>query len=253
MSDAVDRFVAQALNPFGSSDGATGSLFLEVETWTRQQCQPYTASWMSAVLSLSRYSPQVIQFLLYFAGVRYKEIYLLLFGFGLTGDSLVNFIVNRVAAADARVATCPPVHGALVSFQSQQSAFFVSFALAYAALYRARLKLWHIAALLFFSTAVALADHLLNYHVAPAILNGCLIGATLAVGYQLFLYAIVVPTFPIVLSNSLIAYLAYDDTLTRQKTLTLSQRLVRDFDSQFLGADKVDAARVRTFLALQGD
>lgn len=216
--------------------GATHAIFFEVETWTRLNCQPYEASSMSALLSLARYAPQVIQFLMYFAGVRYRELYLLLFGLGLSLDSLVNLGLNQlIDGGEPRVATCPPVHGTLTSFQTQQTAFFVVFSLGFASLYRPRLKYWHVLALCAFYLLVALSDHFLNYHRANAIVSGAFFGTTLALIYQTLLHWLVVPWLARISSWTFVVYMSYRDTLTGYGRVRepLFVRVARDFRTDF--------------------
>jgi hypothetical protein len=189
------------------------SFLFEVELFTLLRCQPYEQSWSSALLALLRYAPQVITFLLYFGGLRYKELYLLLFGLGLSLNSVVNQLLNRLLPSEPRVTTCTPMHGAGISWQAQQVAFFTLFSLGYAALYQARLKLWHTVALTTFLALTVLSQDALNYHTTEATVIGAVLGCLLALLYQSFLYAVIVPSFRIVLRSSLVRYLAYQDTL----------------------------------------
>jgi hypothetical protein len=189
------------------------SFLFEVELFTLINCQPYEQSWLSALLALLRYAPQVVTFLLYFSGLRYKELYLLLFGFGLSANSVVNQLANYLVVVEPRVPTCTTMHGAAVSWQSQQVAFFVTFSLGYAALYQARVRLWHVVALELFLALTVVSQDLLNYHSSQSAIAGSVLGTVLALLYQSFLYSIIVPTFYIVLRSSVVRYLNYQDTL----------------------------------------
>ena len=191
---------------------ATSAIF-EIELFTYQNCQPYEHSWTSALLSLMRYVPHVITFVLYFAGLRYKELYLLLFGVGLTISSSTNQLLNGLLGAPLRVSSCVALHGPSISWQAQQAAFFVMFSLAYASLYQARLKLWHAFALELFLALAVIAQEFLNYHTPQATIAGAALGIFVAVLWQLFLYAVIVPSFSIVLRSTFVQYMAYQDTL----------------------------------------
>jgi len=203
----------QMLESLGLLPSRQTSFLFEVELFTLLRCQPYEQTWSSALLALLRYAPQVITFLLYFGGLRYKELYLLLFGFGLSLNSAANQLANSVLRAEPRVPTCTPMHGAAVSWQAQQVAFFTLFSLAYASLYQARLKLWHSVALLTFLALTVLSQDALNYHTTESTVTGAALGCLLALLYQSFLYTLIVPSFPLVMRSRLVRYLAYQDTL----------------------------------------
>src|SRR5271165_4506964 len=158
-------------------DNVVASFLLEIEFWTLTNCQPFQQSWMAAALAVLRYAPQTITFLLYFGGLRYRELYLLLFALGLTLNSLINVALNALIVTPPRVATCIPLHGATFSWQVQQTAFFVIFSIGFMALYRPRTKLWHIFVLLLFYVATVVATHMLNNDYSNAIVSGGAVGA----------------------------------------------------------------------------
>ena len=166
------------------------SFLAEVELWTlvsiknslcatapihphgyQVNCQPYVDSWLTSLLALARYAPQLLTFTLYITGLWHKELYLLLFGIGMSLSTLLNWAFNSLTgdAVPPRVATCIPVHGAVLSFESQQIAFFITFAMGYVVLYEAGARVWHMLLLVSIFALVFLGDHMLNYHTAEAI------------------------------------------------------------------------------------
>ena len=228
------------------------SFLFEIELWTFTNCQPYQQSWMTALLAVLRYAPLVLTFLMFFAGLRYKELYLLVFGVGLTLSSLTNWLLNELIERAPRVATCPPLSGAAIAWQVQQVGFFVVFSLGYMALYRPRTKLWHVWALTFFYTLTVVGSCMLNYHFPDAIVSGAALGTALALCYQSFLYLVVVPAFPRLLRNSLVRYMAYQDTLCYGEAAPLHVIMLENLDAAFPPAERsLDRRAVREFLARQ--
>jgi hypothetical protein len=231
----------------------SGYVFLEIEQFTRTNCQPYTASWMSAFLSLSRYAPLIITAVLYIAGFYYKELYLFLFGLGLSIDAALGYALSSLIANEPRVATCVPVFGSALAYPVQHAAFFVTFVLGYFSLYRPRAKLWHIALLLFFYTCVVLGAHFLNYYDAPAVVAGAALGTLNAFVYQALLFWLVVPHMCAVLRSRIVRYLKYRDTLCSGETAPAHVVALENFDREFGGTTSPFVARadVRQFLASQ--
>jgi len=229
-----------------------GYLFLEVELYTRANCQPYTSSWMSAFLSLSRYAPSIITFVLYFAGLRYKELYLLLFGFGLTIDAWIGYGLNTLIVNEPRIAGCLPVFGSAIAYQVQHAAFFTTFSLGYVSLYQPRTKLWHVAVVLLFYASVVLGAHYLNYYQSAAIVAGAALGSLNALWYQSALFWIVVPTFYIVLRSRLVRYMAYQDTLCTGDCTPAHVIAVEQFDRTFDSRQRqISRQRAKEFVASQ--
>lgn len=217
------------------------SFLAENELWTLLNCQPYTDSWLTSLLALARVAPQLLTFALYIAGFWHKELYLLVFGIGMSVSTLINLGVNALIDAEPRVATCMPVHGAGVSFETQQIAFFTTFALGYVALYEAPARIWHLLLLISVFALVFYGDHVLNYHTAEAIVSAAVIGSLLAFCYQWLLYMFVVPTFPYVLRSRYVAWFGYEDTLCHTVVLSaLGRHILAGFDRQF-GTSKLVA------------
>lgn len=205
-------------------------------------CQPYSDSWLTSLLALARYMPQLLTFTLYIIGLWHKELYLLLFGLGMSASTLLNWALNSATSDTVlpRVATCVPVHGAVLSFESQQIAFFVTFVLGYVALYEARARIWHLLLLVSIFALVFLGDHMLNYHTAEAIVAATTLGSVLGFCYQWLLYVAVVPTFPRAMRSRLVRYLEYEDTLCYTSTMSALGRFVlRGFDERFGANDAV--------------
>lgn len=233
-------------------DNIVASLLLEIELWALTNCQPFQQSWMAAVLAVLRYAPQTITFLLFFGGLRYREIYLLLFAFGLTLNSLLNLALNALIMTAPRVATCVPLHGATFSWQVQQTAFFVIFSIGFMALYRPRTKLWHIFILLLFYVATVVATHMLNNDFANAIVSGAVVGTLMAFLYQWFLYFIIVPTFPMLLKKPWVRYWDYRDTLCNCDTTPKHVVVLENLNMQFpYDQAMLQRDAVRDFIARQ--
>jgi len=161
-------------------------LLREVALFTVTQCAAPDSA-QTTLLATTRYVGPLLTLLMYVVGLRYKELYLLLFGLGLSLDGYTNVAWRYVLRDDARVvATCGDAYVpfASPSYQAQHTAFFVTFALTYIGLYRPRAKLWHFLLLAVFALAVFYADRELNYHTERALLAGAYIGALNAVVWQ---------------------------------------------------------------------
>lgn len=231
-------------------DNSVPAFFFEIEFWTLTFCQPYAQSWATAAFAVLRYAPQVITLLAYTVGAWHHELYLFLFGMGLTLSWLVNIVFNSVVVRAPRIATCPPPNGAALSWQVQQVAFFTTFALGYMALYRPRTKMWHIGLLVLFFATTVIGAFVLNYHYADAIVAGAAFGVTLAILYQTFLYYIIVPTFPIVMRNRIIRYMGYRDTLCFGETAPLHVVMLENLDREF-NQRQLEREAVRRWVASQ--
>jgi hypothetical protein len=122
----------------------------------------------------------------------------------------------------------------VLSFEAQQMAFFTTFVISYISLYEIGARIWHLLLLITLFAIVFLGDHVLNYHRANAIVCAALLGVMLATIYQWLLYMIVVPTFPLVLRNPYMLYLAYEDTMCyTSKTSALGRYVIVEFDKRF--------------------
>lgn len=189
----------------------------ELALWTTTNCQPFEASFASHVLSVTRYLSIFTTLSLYIAGIRYCEVYLLLFGLGATLNWATNIAV-RAAVGDLTfvVPTCVDAYalsGNWPSYQSQEAAFIVTFLFTYCLIYRARFHIASAFLLTLFFTSVVAADKLLNYHTTSQIVGGVVIGSVLAVLYQIVLRLFVLPLSPQLLSFRIARYLEYRETL----------------------------------------
>ena len=189
------------------------SSLLENETWSVLNCQPYERSWLTALMALFRAAPTLITWALYIAGFYYKELYLFYFGIGLWLNSLLNQLLNDLVERAPRVPTCPPPHGATFAWQVQQMAFFTTFVLGYAALYRPRVKLWHIALVQVLFLLTVVGSDMLNYQQTDAIVSGAAVGNTFALVHSSVGYFFVVPAFKSLLCTRFIRYMAYEDKM----------------------------------------
>lgn len=225
----------------------------EVELWTLLHCQPFQQSWEAALLSLLRYAPTVVTLVVFAIGVRYSEIYLIWFGFGLSGSDTLNWLLNELIERAPRVATCPPIFGAAIARQVQYVAFFTVFAFTYMSLYRPRLRLWQLVGVVLFYYLTIIAMHLLNYDFNDAILSGAALGTFLALAYQSFLFFVVIATFPHQLRSRLLRWWGAQDTLCVGETTPQRVIMLENFDSNFLPTQaSVARADVYKFIASQG-
>lgn len=199
---------------------------------------------MTSFLALARYAPQLLTFTLYISGLWHKELYLLLFGIGMSLDGALNYALNSWLSDDVlpRVATCVPVHGAVLSYETQQMAFFVTFVLGYIELYEAAARVWHLLLLVLLFAVVFVGDHLLNYHTAESIVAAATLGSLLAFVYQWLLYVALVPLFPWALRQRWMRWFGYEDTLCFTTTTSaLGRYVLRAFDARFDGFKSVPA------------
>lgn len=227
------------------------SYLFEIELWTFEHCQPFQQSWFAAILSLLRYAPAIITFLLYFVGLRYKELYLFLFGIGLTLSALINEALNSLIVRAPRIPTCPPLRGAAIANEVQQVAFFTVFSLGYIALYRPRTKLWHLGVLLLFYALSVIGSHLLNYHFSDAIVAGAVLGTILAFAYQSALHFWFVPQFCKIVRIPFVLYMGYQDTLCSGESTPLHVIVLENLDKRFGTAQYIERRAAREFIAEQ--
>lgn len=224
----------------------------EVELWTLLNCQPFQQSWEAALLSLLRYAPSVVTLIVFAVGVRYSEIYLIWFGFGLWGSDLLNWLLNLIIARPPRVVTCLPIFGAAIARQVQYVAFFTAFAFMYVSLFRPRIRLWQLLIVVLFYFFTIIAMHLLNYDFNDAILSGAALGTLLALAYQSFLYFTVIPTFEIQLRSRLLRWWGAQDTLCRGETTPPRVIVLEHFDAKFPATQPtLSRSDVYTFIAGQ--
>lgn len=195
-------------------DGGFGSFLLEIELFTFQNCQPYEHSWLSAFLSLGRYAPQLITVALFAVGAYKKELYLLFFGFGLLGNTFVNYGLNMLVPSEPRIETCTPRYGNTFSYQVQHIVYFSTFLLGYAVLYRARIAIWNVLLVVLLQWWIVIGAHFLNYYRASAIVSSAIIGAIDALIWQSLLYWFVVPQFGWLVKNNWVSWMGYQDTLS---------------------------------------
>ncbi len=210
-----------------------GFFFVEIAQFTVQNCQPFRITWLALVLALTRYTPQVITFLMYFIGLFRKELYLLVFGIGLSIDSVIGAVIGAAIGDEIapRVETCTPVHSAAVAYQVQHASFFLTFSLGYMALYRPRVKFWHLCVIFLFYLGIVLGAHHLNYYSADAVLSGAALGSGVALVYQSLIHWFVVPHFPTILSSRINRYLCYADNLCTGTTrVPLHILMVESYD-----------------------
>lgn len=202
-----------------SNVAGPGYWLLGIELTLLLNCQPFEDSWLSALLALSYYAPIIITVCVFVFGVRQRELYIVLFGFGLLIDDSVSRAANALLPGNAsgRVApNCLPVYGDAIAYQVQQATYFVTFGLGYAILYRTRANMTHVGTAIVAHTAVVVGAHYLNMATREAILAGAALGAFDALVFQSLLHWLAVPRFGWFI-NFAPAWLDYRDTLCSAK------------------------------------
>ena len=190
----------------------------ELALWTTENCQPFEASFVAHAISFTRYFGVLTTLALFIYGIRYCEIYLLLFSLGSALNGVVNVVLRAVVADGTLVVpTCVDVYeiggGNWPSFQSQQVAFIVTFVATYTVMYRAHAHFTAVLALMLVFCAVVAADLMLNYHTRSQIVGGVLIGAFIGAVWQVIVRFAVMPYSRRLLATRLARYLEYQDTL----------------------------------------
>ena len=185
---------------------------------------------------MARYLPQLLAFALYVVGLWHRELYLLFFGLGVTVSSLLNWGVNALLSehASVRIVTCVPLHGAVLSFETQQIAFFTAFLVSYICLYEAPATTLQYFLIVGVLSVAFVGDVLLNYHREQAIISGAVLGFVLAFLYQWFLYVAAVPLFPWLERKVWVRWFDYRDTLCNTRsTSALGTSVLQMFDATF--------------------
>ncbi len=197
----------------------TGFLELaeELALWTTQNCQPFEPTFTAHVLSATRYASLLAMLTLYVAGIRYGELYLLLFGVGSTINWALNLLTRAIVHDQTLVVpTCVDVYntsGNWPSYQSQEASFIVAFIASYCVTYRVRAHPLSFFLLMAYFVAVVAGDLLLNYHTKSQIVGAVVEGALFGELLHLYLRVAVLPYAPWLLSTQLARYMQYQETL----------------------------------------
>lgn len=199
-----------------TSTGIVG-LAEEIAMWTTINCQPFEPSFTAHVLASLRYVTVLASLMLYVAGIRYGELYLLLFGLGSTIATALNFIIRAVVHDQTLVVpTCIDVYnfaGNWPSYQAQAATFITVFIGSYCIIYRVRPHwLAYFLLMLFFAATIA-SDFMLNYHTKSQITGAVIIFSVFALLFQIFLRFLILPYSPEILQTRLATYLEYRETL----------------------------------------
>lgn len=199
-----------------------GPLAEELALWTTLNCQPFEPAFVAHVLSFSRYAGVLTTIGLTLASLRYCELYLFLFSiaslFNLAANLLLRAIVHDTTLV---VSSCVDVYafsGNWPSFQTQDTAFVVTFLASYAVMYRTRVHLLSFFLLVLYLAAVIAGDLHLNYHTRSQIVGASLIGTSIAVVAQFVIRLLIAPFFPTIVGLSLVRYFGYGDSLLGDQT-----------------------------------
>lgn len=186
----------------------------EIESYALNNCQPYEQRWWTQFLVLFHYASLFVTALTLGLSFRYKELYLLLFGLGLSADTIINWLLRQIIRQEAPLAGCGVLY-AMPSQQTQHAAFLVVFAATFAYVWRARFSVWHMALALGFLDAVVLSALYFNFASEQQVLVGAVIGGVLALVWQFFIYLCLFPHWNGLLRAPPIYQMGYEDTLLR--------------------------------------
>ena len=209
--------------------------FGELETWALLHCPGYAVSWATPWLVLTRYTTLAITLALYGVGLRYRELYLLLLGFGVTANGLVNWLLKLAFAQPVPVGTCgtdvlqcvarpddasvPP--GTLVacgmpSFEVQDTTFLVAALLLYAFHWRhPAMRSTHFALAVVWVAIVAYAHAFFAFNSAGQIVGAGVAGVGMAALWHAFVALFLYPRFDATLRWSVVQWMGYRDSLCR--------------------------------------
>jgi len=205
----------------------------ELETFTALNCSDYDASWFSRVLVLTRYTPVFITLLMYVSGLWYKEIYLLLFGIGLSLDSAINSALQELIAEPVPEKHCGGPYGMPSDF-AQHTAFLYAMLATFPILYSQRIGLLNSSILTLVVALVFAAQTHLHYNTREQVLVGSCVGALLGFAYQLGLYTFVYPYFNTILCCAPLSTFGYVDSWCRVRAAPVAFRETSDAARVFL-------------------
>ncbi len=200
----------------------------EIETWALLNC-PYTPNFATPYLVLTRYVTLAITLALYAVGLRYRELYLLLLGIGVTVNAAVNGLLKRAFVQPVPFATCgfdhvfctDPVTMTAVAcgmpaFECQDTSFFVVSLMLYAfQWHHPHIRFFHSLLLVAWMALVAYAHSFFGFNSAAQIVVGAAIGALFALLWQLLIWTWLYPYFDKILRFAPVRWLGYRDTLCR--------------------------------------
>ena len=198
--------------------------FIEIATWTFQNCQPYEDGIVAQILVLTRYSAPLLTLVIFFATLQRPELYIFLFGIGTLVSTAINTLIRYIINDETHVtATCIDVYGDTSrwpSWPTQNVTFVVAFIITYPLLYNADMPFYYAILLFLFYFGVVAGDEMLNYHTRSQIAGGAIVGAVTAFLWQLFIRALV-PYFPAILRVPQVNMLGYVDTLCQPGPSTM--------------------------------
>lgn len=203
----------------------------ELESFTALNCEGYDATWFERILVTTRYSPLIITLVMYVSGLWYRELYLLLFGVGLTLDNLLNKALQM--AIDERVPqkSCGGPLG-MPSELAQHIAFFYAMLVTFPILYSQRMGLSKALILALGAALVYAAQVELGYNTPEQVLVGSVVGTLFGFVYQLVIYTLLYPYFNTILSWSLVDWCGYADSwcrVPRREPVALEPHSTREF------------------------
>lgn len=188
------------------------------------QCHLDSDDVVTRLLLLTRFSVIALALLMFFASLKYKEIYLLFLSIALKLNIFLNELLSDVIIKQSAPSIdCNNDNPALVvmghemnvygmpSFIAQHVYFFITVSLTYALLWRVRLSFLTLLALLGYAALACTAQVVLLYNTAWQVVVGAAVGIVFGVLYQAFIYYALSPYFEWIVSTRVFSYFEYRD------------------------------------------
>ena len=190
----------------------------EMLEYPRVHCQPFPANSVFApFLILVRYANIFITVGLYAMSLRYHEIYLLFFSFGLSLDTIVNVALVHLLRGAVPILGCGGPYD-MPSVIAQHTGFFITSILIYSYQYNApHIHTLHHALLAGWATLVPFAMAFFNFNSPEQLIVAYLVGSLLAFVWQIaFTFPLIVPRFPEMLEWRIMKFCGYQDTMCQE-------------------------------------
>jgi len=200
----------------------------ELETFTALNCPNYDASLISRIFVLTRFSSIAITLIMYFSGIWYRELYLLIFGIGLSLDSLLNTLLQNIIEQPVPNEGCGGEFG-MPSELSQHILFFYTMLVTFPILYTQSAGIVNIAIVTLVTSFVCAAQVHLGYNDSAQVAAGAVIGSTFGFVYQMIVFLTIYPRFNWILDTWLISAFGYIDSWCRFNMLSPQSGFQHEF------------------------
>jgi hypothetical protein len=184
----------------------------DIGLFTKLYCPDYHDNVFADVMVLTRFSTILLTLLSFAVGLWYKELYLVLLGFGLTLDSLINWGLREALGEPPPYLGCG--YGPSMPCFFSQHAFFAWTALVtFPFFWKARLTLWHILLVTGFAFASCFGQVYLAFNTPAQVLVGSMVGMVLGLIFQIIVYFFAYPYFECILNWRLSGWLGYQNSV----------------------------------------